>query len=74
MSNLNAKQFEKHLVRADEVQAGDRLDWRGKTRVHATSTRDSGTTFIAWKLKGSKAPGATIHPSGKQVTVFRPKP
>lgn len=69
---LSRAQFEKHLVRADEIQEGDRLDMRGKVRVHATSTRNTGTTFVAWKVRGSKAPGAHIHPSGKQVAVYRP--
>jgi len=70
---LSRAQFEKHLVRADEIQEGDRLDKRGKVRVHATSTRaQSDTTFVAYRVRGSKAPGTQVHPSGKQVAVFRP--
>jgi hypothetical protein len=60
----------RHDIPAHEVQVKDRLDRSGKIRVHATLTRN-GETTLAWRLRGSKAPGTTSHPADKTVTVWR---
>lgn len=59
-----------HLVLATDVRAGDYLDSRGKIRVHATLTRGEAVT-LAWRLRGSRAPGVRCLGAGDVITVWR---
>ena len=60
----------RHIVAASEVKAGDYLDPRGKCRVHATNVR-GGVASLAWRLRGSRAPGVTRVDEAQDVTVWR---
>lgn len=60
----------RHQVRASEVAEGDYLDISGKVRVHQTMTRN-GQTTLAYRVRGSKAPGIRRHPENENVYVWR---
>lgn len=65
-----ASDLTRHEVLASDVQQGDFLDISGKVRVHQTRTAN-GQTTLAYKVRGSKAPGIRIHPEDKAVYVWR---
>jgi hypothetical protein len=64
---------ERLTVRADEVQEGDYLHSNLKARVHATSVRENGVA-LAYRVKGSKAPGMEFHAPDHKLTIYRRKP
>jgi 8-oxo-dGTP pyrophosphatase MutT (NUDIX family) len=66
----SGKGLVRHTVPAEEVGEGDFLDISGKTRVHKTMTRGDQVT-LAWRQRGSKAPGIRHHDVGEQVHVWR---
>lgn len=71
LERMSAKGLVRHEIPASEVQEGDYLDIGGKVRVHQTLTRD-GSTTLAWRLRGSKAPGIRKHDADETVKVWRP--
>jgi hypothetical protein len=57
-------------VQAQDVQAGDFLDAARKVRVHTVLTRN-GRTTLAYRVRGSGAPGATGRCATETVEVYR---
>jgi hypothetical protein len=60
----------RHMVAASEVKAGDYLDRLGKCRVHATNVR-GGVASLAWRIRGSRAPGVTRVDEAQTVAIWR---
>lgn len=58
-----------HAQEAQCVKVGAYLDPARKVRVHATLTRE-GRTVLAWRLKGSKAPGTRVVDATETVKTF----
>lgn len=71
-NNLSKDQFERFKIPATEIREGDYLDPRHNVRVHKTHARE-GTVSVAWKQRGSKAPGVTQHAADAEVSVWRRK-
>jgi hypothetical protein len=63
-------EFLGHVVNASQVRAGDYLDSAHKVHVHAKRTRGDSTT-LAFRLKGSKAPGVRVHPNDHNIFIWR---
>lgn len=63
---------ESQEVPANEVKPGDRLNPSGTVRVHAVRENPTtGKVAIAYKERGSKAPGMQGHEPGETVRVWR---
>jgi 8-oxo-dGTP pyrophosphatase MutT (NUDIX family) len=69
-SRTAAAGLTRHQIPAEEVVEGDFLDIGGKVRVHKTMTRGDNVS-LAWRLRGSKAPGVRVHQVGETVSVWR---
>ena len=65
-------EFHQSVIAARDVQPGDYLNPRLTVRVHRVGTLpDSGRTIVAWKMRGSKAPGSHLHEPDEEVKVWR---
>jgi hypothetical protein len=75
---MTARQADIRLLRipAADIKPGDYLDVTRKVRVHTVRTSDPvpngrSLTTLAWRLRGSKAPGVTLRPADKIIPVWR---
>lgn len=71
--DTNSKGMTRHDVLASEVQIGDFLDISGKVRVHNTNVRGTRAT-LAYKVRGSKAPGVHVRNHDDVISVWRKAP